>query len=691
VNELADVNVTAIHDVRAVLRVHEFRRLFIALGLSSLGDWLGLLATTALAADLAKTSSGKLYAISGVLIVRLLPSVVFGPLAGAFADRFDRRWTMIISDALRFLLFASIPFVERLDYLYAASFLVEAVGLFWTPAKEASVPNLLPRELLESANQLSLIVTYGSAAVAAGVFALLSALNRALASGVGFFHANPVDLSLYFNAGTFLVAAITVSTLSTISGRSPKHERTDAEEIESLGFFPMIIEGWRFIGVTPLVRGLVIGILGAFAAGGAVIALGRPYVALLGGGNAAYGVLFGAVFVGLALGMGVGPRLLAEVSRRRLFGMTIIGAGISLAVVSVLPNLALALITVVIVTFFAGVAWVTGYTLLGLEVSNDLRGRTFAFVQSLVRIDLLVVLAVAPALAGVIGQHHITLPNDAVVRADGVTIVLLVGGLIATFVGLFSFRQMDDRQGVSIVSELGAGFGIGRVRPLLPGFFIAFEGGEGAGKSTQLRRLEEALRQAGYDNLVVTHEPGATASGGQLRALLLDPATELGPRAEALLYAADRAEHVAEILLPALRNGALVLCDRYVDSSLAYQGAGRKIDQRELERVQQLATGGLDPDLTILLDVDPTAGLARAKARSGGADRIERETLAFHRRVRDAFVERTRRHRGRYLVLDAELPADQLADMIRTEVLNRLRRRRSAVVGKLADRVGAAQ
>ena len=159
--------------------------------------------------------------------------------------------------------------------------------------------------------------------------------------------------------------------------------------------------------------------------------------------------------------------------------------------------------------------------------------------------------------------------------------------------------------------------------PLLPGFFIAFEGGEGAGKSTQLRRLEDALRQAGYNNLVVTHEPGATASGGQLRALLLDPATELGPRAEALLYAADRAEHVAEVLLPALQNGALVLCDRYVDSSLAYQGAGRKINQRELERVQQLATGGLDPDLTILLDVDPSAGLGPGEGTVGrrGPDR----------------------------------------------------------------------
>ena len=677
-NELADVNVSAMHDVRSVLRVRDFRRLFVALALSSLGDWLGLLATTALAAALAKSSSGQLYAIGGVLIVRLLPSILLGPLAGAFADRFDRRWVMIASDVLRFALFASIPIVGRLDYLYVASFLVEAVGLFWIPAKEASVPNLLPRELLETANQLSLIVTYGSGAVAAGVFALLAALNRALASGVGFFHANPVDLSLYFNAATFLVAALTVATLSSISGRSPTRQRQDPEAVESLGFFKMIVEGWKFIGITPLVRGLVIGILGAFAAGGAVIALGRPYVELLGAGDAAYGLLFGSVFVGLAIGMGVGPRLLREVSRRRLFGMSIVGAGAALMVVSVLPNLALALITTVIVTFFGGVAWVIGYTLLGLEVANELRGRTFAFVQSLVRTDLLVVLAAAPTIAGVIGRHYVTLPNDARIRADGVTIVLLVSGLLAVIVGLFSFRQMDDRRGVSILSELAAGVGIGRLPRVMPGFFIAFEGGEGAGKSTQLRLLQQALQDAGYADIVLTFEPGATESGAALRALLLDSATELGPRAEALLYAADRAEHVAEVVRPALERGAIVISDRYVDSSLAYQGAGRKIDERDLELVQRLATEGLRPDLTVLLDIAPAAGLARARDRSGGHDRIESEALAFHQRVRSAFIERARRSRGRYLILDAELPPEELSGLVLDEVLARLRRRHGA-------------
>lgn len=661
------------HDLAAVLHVTDFRRLFVALALSSLGDWLGLLATTALAATLATTSSGQLFAIGGVLIVRLLPSLLLGPLAGAFADRFDRRWTMIASDLARFLLFASIPLIDRLDYLYLASFLVEVFGLFWIPAKEASVPNLLPRELLETANQLTLIVTYGSGAVAAGIFALLSGLNRVLAAGLGFFHSNPVDLSLYFNALTFLVAAGTVAGLSRISGASPR-VRTEAEEVEALGFLRMIVEGWRFVGQTPLVRGLVIGILGAFAAGGAVIALGRPYVALLGGGNAAYGLLFGAVFVGLAVGMAAGPRLLAEVSRRRLFGMAIVGAGGSLAVLAVAPNLALALLLVVVVTSFAGVAWVTGYTLLGLEVVNELRGRTFAFVQSLVRVDLLLVLAAAPTLAGLIGEHHLTLSNHARVRADGVTIVMLVGGLLATGVGLFAFRQMDDRRGVSVLAELRAGLHIGRLGPVRPGYFIAFEGGEGAGKSSQLGLVSAALAAAGVAEVVRTREPGATHGGERIRGMLLDPRTRLSARAEALLYAADRAEHVDQVVLPALERGAVVLCDRYVDSSLAYQGAGRELGLDQVRRAQQLATGGLRPDLTVLLDLPPAVGLARVRAR-GAADRIEAEDMAFHERVREAFVELAHRHRARYLVVDATAPPEQLTAEIVVEVLARLRRR----------------
>lgn len=652
-------------DVRSVLRIRAFRQLWIALSLSSLGDWLGLLATTALASELAGTYSGKSFAIGGVLIVRLAPAVLLGPIAGAFADRFDRRRTMVVCDVIRGTLFASIPLFHSLPYLYAASFLIESVSLFWIPAKEASVPNLVPKRQLEAANQLSLITTYGSAPIASAAFALLAVVNNVLASAVSFFSSNPVDLALYFDAATFLFSAVTVFRLREIS-----HARTargPADRGASTPLWRSITAGWEFVGQTPMVRGLVIGMLGAFAAGGAIIATGRLYVSNLNGGDAAYGVLFGAVFLGLAGGMFFGPRLLGDFSRKRLCGLAIVAAGGSLMVMSVLPNLVLAIFGTVSVGAFAGIAWVTGYTLVGLEVDDTMRGRTFAFVQSLVRIDLLLVLAFVPFLVGIIGKHSVRV-GRLDVRLDGVTIVLFVAGIVAAAVGLIAFHQMDDRRGVPLLADL-LGSIRGRPayapRPPSGGLFVAVEGGEGAGKSTQVQLLAQWLRARGRQ-VVVTREPGDTPAGARIRDLLLDPAAAgLSPRSEALLYAADRAEHVARVIRPALDRGADVVTDRYVDSSLAYQGAGRALPAEEVDRLSRWATEGLVPELTVLLDVPPEVGLRRIP---GVADRIERESVDFHARVRRGFRELADRDPGRYLVIDARARPDR----VHAEVCRRL-------------------
>ena len=303
--------------IRGVLRVTDFRRLWVALTLSSLGDWLGLLATTALATELATGYRAQNFALGTVLVIRLLPSVVLGPFAGAFADRFDRRYTMVVCDIGRFALFASIPLVGSLAWLFGAQFLIECLALFWIPAKEASVPNLVRRNQLEPANQLSLVTTYGITPVAAAaVFALLAYVTRMLAPHSSYFTANGADLALYMNAATFAFAALTVSRIKTISGR---HERVTGPTAP--GLLSLLREGIVFVGSTPLVRGLIVGILGAFAAGGAVIGTGKIYAQSLGGGDAAYGLLFGAVFVGLGLGMAFGPRVARDFSRRRLFGL----------------------------------------------------------------------------------------------------------------------------------------------------------------------------------------------------------------------------------------------------------------------------------------------------------------------------------------------------------------------------------
>lgn len=649
--------------MRAVLRIAPFRRLWVALSLSSLGDWLGFLALTSLAATLTEGYSAQAYAVGGVLVLRLLPAVFFGPFAGAMADRFDRRMTMVAVDVLRFGLFVSIPLVRSLQWLLIATFLIECITLFWQPAKDATVPNLVPRERLEAANQLSLFTTYGAAPVAALLFSVLTVASRLLGIGVPFFRANPVDLALGINALTFLVSAITIFTLREI----PRREATP--HITQPSMLKTIIEGWRFMGRTRVVRGIIIGMIGAFAAGGAVVGVGRVYVDVLGGGNAAWGVLFGAVFAGLAGGMLLGPRLLRDFSRTRLFGLSIISAAVTLALIGLLPNLEIAVFLSFGLGGFAGIAWVIGYTLIGLEVDDSLRGRTFAFIYVMMRITLLASVSVAPFLAGVMGAHRIELTDEFAVRLDGTNFVLLLAALVAALVGLAAYHQMDDRRGIPLWRDLLAAI---RGEPYVPtgqaalrGVLIAVEGGEGSGKTTQARALAVWLRDQGYD-VVTTHEPGATRAGMRLRAILLDLSHKgLSPRAEALMYAADRAEHIDSVIRPALERGAIVVTDRYVDSSLAYQGAGRVLSVEEVARLNRWATSGLVPDLTVLLDVPATVGLSRF---ASPADRIESEPREFHERVRRGFRALADADPERYLVIDATMPIEEIARRIQERV-----------------------
>ena len=197
------------------------------------------------------------------------------------------------------------------------------------------------------------------------------------------------------------------------------------------------------------------------------------------------------------------------------------------------------------------------------------------------------------------------------------------------------------------------------------GVFVCFEGGEGSGKSTQSRRLGEWLAAEGYD-AVLTFEPGDTPVGTEVRRIVLSPETgSLDDRTEALLYAADKAEHVATLVRPALERGAVVVTDRYVDSTLAYQGAGRTLDVAEVEAVARWATGDLRPHLTVVLDLEPAAGLGRFEGR----DRIEGESLEFHQRVRQAFLVMAAADPDHYVVLDARGDRDEIEAAVRSALL----------------------
>jgi len=199
------------------------------------------------------------------------------------------------------------------------------------------------------------------------------------------------------------------------------------------------------------------------------------------------------------------------------------------------------------------------------------------------------------------------------------------------------------------------------------GLFLTFEGGDGSGKSTQVALLTEWLAEQGR-TVVHAREPGGTELGAELREIILHRRGYIAPRAEALLYAADRAHNIATVVRPALESGHIVIQDRYLDSSVAYQGAGRVLDPAEVRNVSLWATEGLLPDLTVLLDLDIETGRARLDDSRTRYDRLEAEAAEFHHRVREAYLGLAAAEPGRFLVLDATEPVDTLAARIRDRV-----------------------
>lgn len=206
------------------------------------------------------------------------------------------------------------------------------------------------------------------------------------------------------------------------------------------------------------------------------------------------------------------------------------------------------------------------------------------------------------------------------------------------------------------------------------GMFITIEGPDGGGKTTQARLLAGWLRERGYE-VVLTREPGGSEIGEQIRAVLHDPRNvAMDVRAEVLLYSASRAQHVAQLIRPALAAGKIVISDRYADSTLAYQGYGRGLDLEMVRAITAFATGGLTPDLTLCLDLAPQVGLARRRSGQEEWNRLDAETLEFHRRVRAGYLELAGQEPARWVVIDADRPPEVVQAQIRSVVQERLGR-----------------
>jgi dTMP kinase len=649
---------------RSVLSIRPFRRLWAVTYLCSVGDWLSLLALTGLMASLTEDYKAQSFAFSGVVLTQMLPGLLFAPLGGLFADRFDRRKIMVLADVARCGLFLSIAIVGTTWWLFIGNFLVGCCALLWIPSKEAAVPNLLRRpDQVETANQLGMVMTYGIAVISgAGLYALITGLSSNLNLSFGTSELGIARFILTINGLLYLTSAIIVLTripeLSRRVASPAKPESDGGSAKESTGFLVMVKDAGHFVRTTPIVRGLLIGMVGAFAAAGALVGSAQLYANSLRGGQSAFGLLFVALFIGLATGMAGSPKLARRLPHNRLFGIAIVVAGVALIVVGLSPHLAVSLLTVAVLGACAGAAFLTGTTIIGTQVEDAIRGRINAIYQSLMKIILAGSMAATPLLVGLVRQHEISVFGREMM-IDGTRPVLLGAGVIAALVGVVAYRQMDDRRAETILSDLLAAI---RGEPRRStGLLIAVEGDVRNDTSTQAQRLADWLRTSGKKEVLLATDPALDEA--RLQAVLTG-ASLTSARAHALVAAAVRADLVEREIRPALDRGALVVMERFVDSPLAHLSTAAGLDQAELEGLADWATSRLRPDLTVLLE------------RAPGTLPPPAGNTEHHWHVQSVLTDMAAADPDHYVVVDGDGTADAVAERVRLAVQTTLAGRR---------------
>ncbi|MFI1129057.1 dTMP kinase [Streptomyces althioticus] len=676
--------------VRALLRRPQVKRLWSAQLVGGVGDVLALLVLVLLVLQASVAEQvfgggyrGAAFAVATVFGVRILATLLFGavllgPLTSLTSQDgpLDRRWTMVGADGLRAALLIVAPLWidwtpgNALAILLVTAFVAGVAERFWTVSREGAAPALLPgpppegasiRPLpdhLDALRRLSLRTGFVAIPLAALTLVVAALCNNLLGTGIEWFGQHQAALASYVAAGLF-AASLSVVTFLELPGTRTPRPRSPLEGLRR----PRHAAG-PDKGRTGALRLLVVAGASVAGAVAAAVAVAVLHAKDLGGGPVLFGLTVGALTGGVVVGIRTAPALLPSLSRRRMLALTLAFTGLALLAAGLVPDVTSVLLILALAGVGAGMAANIAHTLLDQETEEQRRPRVTEHLHAVVRVYVGLGAVIAPVVAAAIGPHR--LENGKFVFAHGgaAFTLMLVGALLLP-VAAMVLAKVDDRSGIPLRQDLrDALLGGDDPAPASAGtgFFIALEGGDGAGKSTQAEALADWIRSKGHE-VVLTREPGATPVGKRLRSILLDVSSAgLSHRAEALLYAADRAEHVDTVVRPALERGAVVISDRYIDSSVAYQGAGRDLSPTEIARINRWATAGLVPHLTVLLDVSPETARERF---TEAPDRLESEPAEFHARVRSGFLTLAAADPGRYLVVDAGQEPEAVTTVIR--------------------------
>ncbi|MGZ8735061.1 MAG: MFS transporter [Acidimicrobiia bacterium] len=423
-----------------VFGTRAFFKLWVAQCLSSLGDWVGFFAILAIA---TRISGGSATAVSLVVGVRMVPGFFLAPVGGVIVDRFDRRKVMVVCDVGRAVLLVLLPFIDGLLGLVIISFSLELFTLLWGPAKDASLPNLVPDEQLAAANSLGLVAAYGTFPIAAAVSSALAVLAHWLGGfdALSALEVNREALALWVDGLSFLASAVLIWGLPL-----PKPERKSGRRVDWTQTFREIVEGLRFIRSDRLVRAVMIGMAGGIIGAGAMVPLGAVFAEDVLGGTSQFFVLMTGLGTGLAIGVATLLAVQKKVPRDTVFTTAVMGVGVFLLVAACFDNILLAVLSIAAVGGFAGTAYITGFTLLQENVADELRGRTFATLYTIVRLCLLVSLTISPLFADlfdwltevVLGPDRTATIAGVSYAVPGVRVALWGGGLVTLASGVLA-------------------------------------------------------------------------------------------------------------------------------------------------------------------------------------------------------------------------------------------------------------